>query len=299
MVKGENLAAEAVLAALYLRGAPHGQPLSRRRWGLVRDALLSETPPLGSVSKTLKEQGLWDESLAVEAPAALDWGLQQVESGRALTVANSSYPERWTAVLGAWAPPAVWMVGRPSSAPPVSVVGSRELSAPERAFARKLGRRLMAAGRCLVSGGAIGADTETARGALLSGAEGRMTLILPYGTNLVRSENDVCLLSVCEPDAPFSTGQAMERNALIYAFSPLTVVVKARYRTGGTWFGASDALRRRLTRLAVRAADSDKAVDALCRLGGIAFRSVDDVFRILDETDDLYGMGRLTLTQDD
>jgi predicted Rossmann fold nucleotide-binding protein DprA/Smf involved in DNA uptake len=157
----------------------------------------------------------------------------------------------------------------------------------------------MAAGRCLVSGGAVGADTETAQGALGTGAEGRMTLILPFGINLVRPDPEVCFLSVSEPDAPFSTGQAMERNALIYAYSPLAVVVKARHRTGGTWHGASDALRRRLTRLAVRSMEGDQAAAALCCLGGTPVKTVDDVFRVLAETPVADQRGRLDVMAED
>lgn len=43
----------------------------------------------------------------------------------------------------------------------------------------------------------------------------------------------------------------MERNALIYAAADTSVVVHARLKEGGTWFGAVEAHRRRLTRLIV------------------------------------------------
>jgi predicted Rossmann fold nucleotide-binding protein DprA/Smf involved in DNA uptake len=44
----------------------------------------------------------------------------------------------------------------------------------------------------------------------------------------------------------------MERNRLVYAMSDRALVVHGRYREGGTWAGATDALRRGLTNVFVR-----------------------------------------------
>jgi hypothetical protein len=35
----------------------------------------------------------------------------------------------------------------------------------------------------------------------------------------------------------------MERNSLIYSFSHMTVVCSVRYRQGGSWLGASNAIK--------------------------------------------------------
>ena len=45
------------------------------------------------------------------------------------------------------------------------------------------------------------------------------------------------------PDAPFSPGNAMGRNKLIYAQSLVTLVVASDRETGGTWSGAVEALK--------------------------------------------------------
>lgn len=66
----------------------------------------------------------------------------------------------------------------------------------------------------------------------------------------------VAFVSAQAPEEGFSRAAAMERNALIYAFGAGAVVAHARYREGGTWHGAIDALRRR-HRLVVRAPDPD------------------------------------------
>jgi hypothetical protein len=57
----------------------------------------------------------------------------------------------------------------------------------------------------------------------------------------------VTVLSVCNPEEGFSTAAAMERNALIYAAASRSLVVESRFREGGTWHGATSAMRRRLT----------------------------------------------------
>ena len=136
-----------------------------------------------------------------------------------------------------------------------------------------------------MSGGAIGADTQVAVGALSTGAEGRLTVILPYGLEQQRLDPRVCFLSLCEPAAPFTAGQAMERNALIYAFSPLSLIVKSGFKVGGTWNGATEALRRRLTRLAVRIIEGDIASKTLCRLGAQPLRSVPDAIALISESE--------------
>ena len=67
----------------------------------------------------------------------------------------------------------------------------------------------------------------------------------------------------------------MERNALIYAFGRRALVVRPRWRQGGTWHGAVDALRRRLGALGVYG--DDRAASALEGLGARLLTCPDDV----------------------
>ena len=53
------------------------------------------------------------------------------------------------------------------------------------------------------------------------------------------------------PDAPFSVGNAMGRNKLIYAMADLTLVVACEPGKGGTWQGATEALEKNFGRIAV------------------------------------------------
>jgi hypothetical protein len=56
---------------------------------------------------------------------------------------------------------------------------------------------------------------------------------------------EIVRLSLCPPEMGFSTAAAMERNALLYAGGEASLVVASNFRTGGTWVGATSALRQR------------------------------------------------------
>lgn len=293
MERGERLVAASVLAGLYLRGAPFPRPLVRKRWGLVFDALCSDAPALGSVAECLRDRGLFDEALAVSAEGRLEWGLRQVEGATVLTAACPNYPFRWINVLGQAAPPAVWIAGAPPAGASVSVVGRRQLSDVESTFAVSVGSWIVESGYCLMSGGAIGADTMAASGALQAGGDGRVVVILPCGLQQANLDDQVTYLSATEPNAPFSTAAAMERNALIYASSSVTMVVKTGYKVGGTWLGATDALRRRLSRIAVRLWARDQGAEALCRLGAVPVSSKQELLFILARAEEDWSHSRL------
>lgn len=274
MGKGEFLVVESALVALYLRGAPHSFRLKRRNWGAVRDALCSANPDMNRVGEALRDSGLWDEALALESPGLIDWASDLVFEGCVVTVLNASYPTRWLDVLGSAAPPCCWKLGPLPVSQSVSVVGNRVLSTADRAFARSLGAEVVSHGWSVITGGAPGADSSAVKGAISVGGADRVLILLPCGIKRVEPIDGVNYLSVCEPDAPFSGGQAMERNTLIYAASLLSLVVRARYQTGGTWTGATEALRRRTTLVGVRDVPCDKAAATLQRLGAVGFKHV-------------------------
>ncbi|MBS1712878.1 MAG: DNA-processing protein DprA [Armatimonadetes bacterium] len=267
-----TLASEVALAALYLRGGPPRGPLRRARWPLVRDALLRLAPALTDMAAALRDCGLWEESTVLAEPGRTDWALPVVEEGRALTAASPDYPERWVRALGASAPAALWVRGRAPTGETVSIAGSREPDPEDVSFVTETATTALTLGLSVVSGGARGIDSAAARAAS-NVSEGRTVAVYPCGLDLVEPDAAVCQLSLCEPWAGFSPAQAMERNTLIYAASPLTVVVRPRYRTGGTWAGAVDSMRRRTSQSAVWGPDGDDATEALVRLG--AYRIMD------------------------
>ena len=60
-------------------------------------------------------------------------------------------------------------------------------------------------------------------------------------------EGRLCLCTPDKPTAGFSVANAMGRNRLIYALSDLALVVVSDSGQGGTWEGAVEAIRVRLT----------------------------------------------------
>ena len=73
----------------------------------------------------------------------------------------------------------------------------------------------------------------------------------------------------------------MERNALIYAYGTHTVVIRPRYRVGGTWHGATDALRRDLGVVGVLGRRADAASEALTAIGAVRVPGVRDLAQFL------------------
>lgn len=277
MHKGERLTIEAAMCALYLRGSPVYCATQRRHWPVVLDTLLTSLPCIDDVARSLRSAGRYEESCSLHGSDGLEWGLGVVESGRAFTAASPVYPRGWSDALGAAAPPCAWVRGDLPLAPAVGVVGSRVLDRSDRAFASGVGAYLMSCGRTLVSGGAVGADSVATLSAISAGDSPRVVELLPCGLERAAVRTGACQISVCAPWDEFTTGQAMERNALIYAYGRRTVVVRARLRAGGTWHGAADALRRGLGDVLVRTSRNDRASRALVGLGGVPLCALDDL----------------------
>lgn len=272
--------ARVALVALYLRGAPRRSLVPVARWPLAAAALRRASGNGCPTAKALADAGLWDEAIALEEPGLMRWAEHAVERGLCLSVLCDLYPQRWLQVLGSKAPPAVWVEGevcRDGRAcadgfggaegldcgdglrgrdglacgawGTLSVVGSRVIEDAIRRFAAEVGAEARRLGLGIVSGGALGCDLSAELGAQKAG--GHVLEILPFGVRHRKHFSADGVISVCGPDEPFCTANAMERNALIYAASPFAVVCHARFRQGGTWHGACDALRRRLCRVVV------------------------------------------------
>ncbi|HRI43754.1 MAG TPA: DNA-processing protein DprA [Fimbriimonadaceae bacterium] len=253
---------EIALAALYLAGGPPVGSLPRR-WPAVLSLLRLRDARLGEAASILRQAGLWAEALVLETPGRVAWAEAEFSRGRVLTAASPAYPARWLA-MGAGGPAALNCRGEMPCGPFVGVVGSRRLSAEDRRFAAAVAESAAAAGFALVSGGAIGADRAAARSVAAIG--GGIAEIFPSGLRFATRLGGACALSLCAWDEPFSPRRAMERNAVIYSLADATVVVRARFREGGTWHGAVGALRRR-ARVLVRPDSGCPAARALLALG--------------------------------
>jgi predicted Rossmann fold nucleotide-binding protein DprA/Smf involved in DNA uptake len=211
---------------------------------------------------------------ALERWSALDLWVVSCES--------ETYPTRWRERLRDAAPPLLFGAGRcEMGAGGLGVVGSRNADEEALQFTTKLAELAAEQEIAIISGGARGVD-QTAMLAALE-ANGRALGIL--ADSLAREAPSVkylphvergrlTLLSPFSPEAPFSIGNAMNRNKLIYALADACLVVSSDAETGGTWGGAIENLKRKWSPLLVREDDrAPKGNAMLIRRGGIAFDS--------------------------
>lgn len=249
---------------LGLMSNPEYAPLTLKDWNPLAKKLqsLSMRPAalLGRSTEKLKNQlSLSDEeterisrllqrsgSLAIELERLASLGIM------ALTRADSDYPDRYRQRLKESAPPVLFYAGEKAllGQPGIAVVGSRHLDEAGQACAEFVGNACGLSGMVLYSGGAKGVDTLSMNSAL--SARGTAVGILadslektirdPENRSAI-SRGDLCLATPYSPNAPFSVGTAMGRNKLIYTLADYAIVVASDAEKGGTWAGATEALR--------------------------------------------------------
>jgi len=171
--------------------------------------------------------------------------------GWIVTRASCDYPKQLRR-LGPKTPPVLFGIGniRLLSAGGLAVVGSRELSPEASDFARAAAVVGANEGLGVISGGARGADQLAMTSALAAhgsciGVIAERLADLPSKPDWRRHlmDGSLCLVSPFDPDAPFSTGNAMGRNKTIYGLADVSLVVACRDGSGGTWAGAIENLR--------------------------------------------------------
>lgn len=193
-----------------------------------------------------------------------------------VTRANSEYPERLKRILGKAAPASLFGVGnkRLLNAGGLAIVGSRDIDSSDRAYAQRIAQRASNEGINIVSGGAKGVD-ETAMLAALE-VEGNALGIL--ANDLMKSalsgkwrphikKNQLCLVSTYYPEASFHVGNAMGRNKYIYCLADYGLVVRSDKGKGGTWAGATEALKKGLAPVFVKPDSDAEGNAALMGLG--------------------------------
>lgn len=160
-----------------------------------------------------------------------------------VTRLTPGYPELLRRRLGVDSPGCLWAKGDLSilNHPAVSLVGSRELEKPNRAFAETVGFWAAENGVTLVSGNARGAD-RTAQEACLH-AGGRVVSILADALWEKPPRRNLLYLSEDGYDEPFSTRRALSRNRCIHSLGALTFVAQCGVGKGGTWDGTTRNLR--------------------------------------------------------
>lgn len=169
-----------------------------------------------------------------------------------LTRADPDYPSRFRQRLKEAAPLVLFYAGSKEllGQPGLAVVGSRNLDEAGQACADFVGNACAVSGLVLYSGGARGVDTISMKACL----ENRGNIVGVLADSLARTiripeyraavrEGSACFVTHYHPEAGFSVGAAMGRNRLIYTLADHAIVVASDAGQGGTWGGATEALK--------------------------------------------------------
>jgi DNA processing protein len=234
----------------------------------------------GSDYQAMKARLARSEDFEAELERLAEAGIQF------LTEFDDSYPTLWRLKLGDKCPPNVFVAGNVAllNSMAVGVVGSREVDPQGAYFARDIGERAAKLGFAVISGGAKGVDEIAMKAALGSG--GRAIGILADSLARTMSKWDldsgnVCLATPFSPNTGFQVPNAMARNKLIYAGSRVTAVASAALESGGTWAGATEALKSSLCPVLVRDCGLP-GNRALIERGGIAIRRATELDDLLE-----------------
>ena len=239
------------------------KPLTLGEWSKFFDAVLkAKVEPrivYNSDGQDLKNLG-YDQTFVdrvnrlVDRGAAVGFELQEYEKKgiNLVTEINKNYPIRLKKQLKKKKPPILFYSGDLGLANKVGigVVGSRNVGEDGIAFTKELVQKASNEKLIVYSGGAKGVDTISESVALSSGgavvsfvADSLTSKIKKTAISSSLANGTVLLLSDQKPDVGFSVGRAMNRNKYIYASAYGTFVVESDYNKGGTWTGATEAIK--------------------------------------------------------
>jgi predicted Rossmann fold nucleotide-binding protein DprA/Smf involved in DNA uptake len=209
-----------------------------------------------------------------------------------LTPFDDLYPQRFRTSLGSRAPAILHAAGALELLDEggVGVVGSRNVSDEGARVAMALGRQAASLDTPLISGAARGVDQLAMNAAFEAGgnvigvpAHSLTRTLRSPGVRRAVYEDRTVICTPYAPDSPFSVGKAMGRNKLIYALSDVTVAVAADKGSGGTWSGATEAIKGRYCRVAVwRGSGEGPGNEALAGKGATPITEVTQLRNMLD-----------------
>ncbi len=195
-----------------------------------------------------------------------------------LTRADKEYPRALRVKLKGICPPLLYFAGDLSllEGKTIGFVGSRAVGEEDIAFEKDVVEKVNRRGYGVVSGGAKGADSAAREASISNGSfcieyipDTLSRRVKKKDFNSAIRDDKLLLLSAAIPDASFSAGMAMQRNKFIYAQSSATVVIRSDYNKGGTWGGASEALKKGYCTVFCRSQASYPGNMALIKLGAV------------------------------
>lgn len=231
------------------------------QWVLAPFTLPDVAPPAGDATSDVgrawrRLHRRYQERTSVLKPGA---DLKQLADlgGRLVIPGDAEWPQALND-LGEAAPPALWVLGanlKQGEVPPVSMVGARAATPYGGQVAAQMAYDLYRQGHTIVSGGAYGIDAAAHRGALdaarpshpdsaerLAGTlptvavvcGGLAKLYPPGNAALFRRmlAEGGAIVAESPPSFRPARWRFLERNRLIAAWSPVTVIVEASARSG-------------------------------------------------------------------
>lgn len=194
----------------------------------------------------------------LERSASMTFAIEELQQKgvRIVTFLDEEFPRRLVEKLGDFCPPILYMSGdyRIKDAKFAGYVGSRSISEQDVKWTERSVSANLKAGYGIVTGGAKGIDSVSLNYCLSQGGAAVAFLpedinkrILEPGSRSAILDRRLLIYSHTSPYAAKGRSSfvaaAMERNKFIYALSAATAVVRADYNKGGTWTGATEALR--------------------------------------------------------
>lgn len=296
--------AKAVIALTTRLGSKQRPSLSAQKWhrfaGALREAGhspsdvfdssldLKDVPGLDRAEVETVEQLLHDGSaVMLEADELSRKGIWTI------TVVDDAYPSQLSDRLKSNAPPVIFGVGNQSllTRGGVGIVGSREIGDEAADVAKEMATEAVQLRRAVVSGGARGIDQLAMNAAFMAGgqvvgvlADSLLSRIRKPDVLRALDQGDVCLITQQSPSSGFTPAAAMSRNQLIYGLSELTVVVCSDQGSGGTWAGATEALRGNNGIVVVwRGEGEGPGNSELEKMGAIPIKTAKDLEGIIDQ----------------
>jgi predicted Rossmann fold nucleotide-binding protein DprA/Smf involved in DNA uptake len=304
MLNDDNQAVLLLCSTVGASESSDARPLSAREWnelsrkisastlgsagallGLGASQLVAELeiPPADAerIHQLLEDSG----SVATELERLTSFGIT------AVTCVDDDYPPRLRESLKHVAPPVLFAAGKLAllNRGGVAVVGSRSVDERGKSFAEEIGRKCAELSVTVISGGARGTDA-IAMGASLSEGGASLGVLADSLERAVRAPNlrdaledgKLALVTPYSPSAGFSIGGAMGRNKLIYGFADYAVVVSSDVEKGGTWAGATEALKSGSCPVFVRMGDEVPAGNhALIKKGASPVAETD--LKVIDD----------------
>ena len=256
--------------------------------GMTAGAIAAEWPVLGPEAGRIA--ALFDRV------AGLAIAIEQLDHSGIWTITGvgQRFPERLRTRLRDAAPVVLHGVGDVAllETDGVGVVGSRGISPEGSQVGREIAQAAVKLGMPVASGAARGIDSDAMNRAVEVGgevvgvvADSLERAVSRRTTRQGVTKGQICLVTPYVPTAPFSVGNAMGRNKIIYALSRCTVVVASDHDSGGTWAGATEALKNSFGRVATWTGPGSGAGNsALVQRGAIELSDVARLDDLLDES---------------